>query len=50
MLSKMMYVLKMLMCAVLITQMAGCGTIMYPQRRGQRGGKIDAGLHPAARC
>ena len=44
MLSKMMYVLKMLMCAVLITQMAGCGTIMYPQRRGQRGGKIDAGV------
>ena len=23
---------------------AGCGTIMYPQRRGQRGGRVDAGV------
>lgn len=40
----MTYVLKALMCAVLIVQMAGCGTIMYPHRRGQQGGKIDAGV------
>ena len=23
---------------------AGCGTIMYPERRGQRGGRVDAGV------
>lgn len=35
---------KGVLCAVLIVQLAGCGTIMYPERRGQRGGKIDAGV------
>ena len=44
MLTKMMYVLKAMMCAVLITQLAGCGTILYPARRGQQTGKIDAGV------
>jgi hypothetical protein len=23
---------------------SGCGTILYPQRRGQRGGRVDAGV------
>lgn len=23
---------------------AGCGTILYPERRGQRGGRVDAGV------
>ena len=23
---------------------AGCGTIMYPDRRGQKGGRVDAGV------
>jgi hypothetical protein len=25
-------------------QLIGCGTLMYPERRGQRGGSIDAGV------
>jgi hypothetical protein len=42
--SKTMYLLKAFICAVLIVQLSGCGTIMYPGRRGQQGGKIDAGV------
>jgi hypothetical protein len=40
-LTKMLYVL---VCAVLIFQLAGCGTLMYPERRGQKEGRIDAGV------
>jgi hypothetical protein len=29
---------------VLILQLAGCGTIIYPERRGQTGGRIDVGI------
>jgi hypothetical protein len=29
---------------VLIIQLAGCGTIIYPERRGQTGGRIDVGI------
>ena len=36
--------LQLLMCTILIFQSVGCGTIMYPERKGQRGGKIDAGV------
>ena len=28
----------------LIIQLAGCGTIIYPERRGQSSGKIDVGI------
>jgi hypothetical protein len=31
-------------CAVLVFQLVGCGTIMYPERKGQKSGKIDAGV------
>jgi hypothetical protein len=31
-------------CGILIFQLIGCGTIMYPERKGQRGGKIDPGV------
>ena len=44
MLKKSVKVLHVLVCAVLIFQLAGCGTLMYPERRGQRGGRIDAGV------
>lgn len=27
--------------ALLVFELAGCGTIIYPERRGQAGGKID---------
>src|SRR3989339_553391 len=30
--------------AVLIFQLAGCGTIMYPERKGQKEGRIDVGV------
>jgi hypothetical protein len=30
--------------AVLALQTAGCGTILHPERRGQRGGNLDAGI------
>ncbi len=29
---------------VLITQLYGCGTLIYPERRGQTGGTVDAGV------
>ncbi len=44
MLKKLMKSLNILVCAVLIIQLAGCGTLMYPERKGQRGGRIDVGV------
>jgi len=41
---KLLKSLYMLVGAVLIIQLAGCGTLMYPERRGQKGGRIDAGV------
>lgn len=29
---------------IILLQLTSCGYIMYPERRGQRGGKIDAGV------
>jgi hypothetical protein len=36
--------LRVFVCAVFTMQLMGCGTLMYPERRGQRGGSIDAGV------
>jgi hypothetical protein len=44
MMPKIFRALKVVTCAVLIAQLSGCGTIMYPNRRGQQAGKIDAGV------
>ena len=33
-----------LVCFVLIAQLAGCGTLMYPERRGQKDGRLDIGV------
>lgn len=33
-----------LICSVLVFQLAGCGTILYPERKGQKSGKIDIGV------
>ena len=44
MVKKLEKTLRVLVCAVLIFQLAGCGTLMYPERRGQKGGRIDAGV------
>ena len=37
-------VLRLFICVVFTAQLMGCGTLMYPERRGQRGGSIDAGV------
>jgi hypothetical protein len=44
MVKKLVKSLYVLVCAILIVQLAGCGTLMYPERRGQKGGRIDAGV------
>jgi hypothetical protein len=44
MIKKLMNVLNVLICVVLVFQLAGCGTIMYPERKGQKSGKIDVGV------
>jgi hypothetical protein len=30
--------------AILIVQLTGCGTLMYPERKGQKTGRIDMGV------
>ncbi|MBL8014228.1 MAG: hypothetical protein JNN05_10305 [Candidatus Omnitrophica bacterium] len=29
---------------ILTVQLAGCGTLIYPERRGQKGGRLDIGI------
>jgi hypothetical protein len=41
---KLVKTLYVLACAVLIVQLAGCGTILYPERRGQKTGSLDIGV------
>ncbi len=36
--------LRIFICAALTVQLMGCGTLMYPERRGQRGGSLDVGV------
>jgi hypothetical protein len=33
-----------LFCLVLTIQLTGCGTLLYPERRGQKGGHVDVGV------
>jgi len=42
--NKLIKTFYVLVCAVLIFQLMGCGTLMYPERKGQRSGRIDAGV------
>lgn len=44
MIEKCAKTLKLLIGAALIFQSAGCGTIMYPERRGQKAGQIDVAV------
>ncbi|MBF0489541.1 MAG: hypothetical protein HQL15_02850 [Candidatus Omnitrophica bacterium] len=37
-------VLKGSLIVLLVFQLTGCGTLFYPERRGQRGGHLDAGV------
>jgi hypothetical protein len=39
-----MKVLNIVVCGALVFQLAGCGTILYPERKGQRDGRIDVGV------
>ena len=36
--------LALFIAVLFLLQMAGCGTIIYPERRGQRSGRIDVGI------
>ena len=35
---------RLSVCAIFTVQLMGCGTLMYPERRGQRGGHLDVGV------
>ena len=35
---------RIFICAALTMQLVGCGTLMHPERKGQRGDRIDAGV------
>ncbi len=36
--------LVVLILCVFLPQITGCGTILYPERKGQKGGQIDVGV------
>jgi hypothetical protein len=36
--------LRIFICTLLIVQLTGCGSILYPERKGQNSGKIDVGV------
>ena len=42
--NKLMKALSIFVCSVFVIQASGCGTLMYPERRGQRGSHIDVGV------
>jgi hypothetical protein len=44
MVKRLVHALRIFICIVLIVQLTGCGTILYPERKGQKNGKIDAGV------
>ena len=33
-----------LVCAALVLHLAGCGTLLYPERQGSKGGRVDPGV------
>lgn len=44
MVKSLMKSLNVLISIAVIFQLVGCGTIMYPERKGQKSGRIDAGV------
>lgn len=44
MLNIFMKTLNVFVCAAFMLQLTGCGTIMYPERKGQKSGRIDSGV------
>lgn len=41
---KLSKILRASICMVLMIQLTGCGTILYPERKGQKSGAIDSGV------
>jgi hypothetical protein len=41
---KLPKVFNIAIITLLVFQLTGCGTLMYPERRGQRGGSVDVGV------
>ena len=35
---------KMTIITMLVVQLSGCGTLLYPERRGQKAGHLDVGV------
>ena len=35
---------RVLLTVIFVVELTGCGTLLYPERRGQRGGSVDAGV------
>ena len=44
MIGKLPKILNVLISSALVVQLTGCGTILYPDRKGQRAGRLDAGV------
>lgn len=44
MVADLMKRLRLFIVFALVFQLIGCGTILYPERRGQTSGRIDAGV------
>ncbi len=42
--SKLPKMCNILITAVLVFQLTGCGTLFYPERKGQIGGRLDTGV------
>ncbi|MDO8730864.1 MAG: hypothetical protein Q7J69_06760 [Candidatus Omnitrophota bacterium] len=41
---KIMNMLSAVICFTLVAQLAGCGTLIHPDRRGQKSGRIDPAI------
>jgi hypothetical protein len=44
MIKELVHGLRILIVAILMVQLTGCGTILYPERKGQKSGTIDSGV------
>jgi hypothetical protein len=44
MFKKLMKALSLVVCVTLGLQLASCGTILYPERRGHSSGHVDTGV------
>ena len=42
--NNLMKVFNVCLTLILVVQLSGCGTILYPERKGQRDGRVDIGV------